>query len=83
MWQSKFAHCLPPLQAYKFVPPLKDNGGNTQENQDNRKVYYGWDNVTNFEKTKLAELRDTLSQMNVVLPEYLDERELIKFLQSF
>ncbi len=29
LYRTKYFHCMPPLEAYKLVPPHKDKGGNT------------------------------------------------------
>ena len=53
LYRKKYVHNMPPLAAYLQIPPLKDRGGNTQENPDTRKIYTGWDNLTNFEIQKI------------------------------
>lgn len=81
---TKFAHCLPPLAAYKLVPPLKDRGGNTQELQNNRKVYSGWENLTNFEEKKILEVKTHIRDvLKFDLPSHVSDLDILMFAQSF
>ena len=40
-----------------------------KENPDKRKVFSGWDNITNFEIQKMAEVKQNLVQKNVEIPD--------------
>jgi len=60
LYRKKYVQNMPPLAAYHMIPPLKDRGGNTQENPDTRKIYTGWDNLTNFEIQKIQEVKDIM-----------------------
>ena len=48
LWNKKYAHCLPPLECYRFVPPLS-TVVNEELAHDRRTYHFGWDNVTEFE----------------------------------
>jgi len=74
---------LPPLEAYKLVPSLVDKGGNTKEFPDSRKQHHGWNNITEFELSKIAELKDYLEdKLKEEIPAYITDREVMKFGQS-
>ena len=70
LYNAKFAYLLPPLDAYRLVSNEKDQGGNMKENPNKRKVFSGWDNITNFEIQKMAEVKQNLIQKNVEIPDH-------------
>lgn len=50
---------------------------------DNRKVFFGWDNLTYFEKKQLKEVKDFITKtLNKTIPENYHERDILKFCQS-
>ena len=53
---------------------------NTDEDSNARKVYWGWNNLSEFEKRMLDELRTHMTTHNIIIPANFKERELLKFL---
>lgn len=48
LWQKKYAHCMPPLECYKFTPP-DSKIVNLNHPDDKRLFHFGWNNLTPFE----------------------------------
>lgn len=51
-YNKKYAHTLPPLQAY-MMRPANYQKASTEKDKDNRKVYYGWNNLSDFEISQI------------------------------
>lgn len=73
---------MPPLIAYKTLPPGLEEGGNTKEKLQHRKVFFGWNNLTPFEKEMVAECRRMISEKysGEIPSRFQNDRELLKFL---
>ena len=55
-YYKKYAHNLPPLDAY-FIRLSNAHLNNTEQNSNQRKVFWAWNNLSDFEKRMLTELR--------------------------
>lgn len=62
-------------------PPRFDRV-NTAGNNNYRIVFYGWDNLTEFEREQIQLGKDRLAANNIILPENYSDRDLLKFLQA-
>ena len=78
----KYAHTLPPLEAY-MIRPANYERASTEKDTDNRKIYYGWNNLSQFEINQIeaikVHMRDVLK---IPSPPRFDDREWLKFLQA-
>jgi hypothetical protein len=52
LYECKFAHNLPPPEAY-FLIPLKKDLVSSKDMPNNRVVFFGWNNLTDFEQEKI------------------------------
>ena len=78
----KYAHTLPPLQAYMIRPPNYEKFS-TEKDTDHRKVYYGWNNLSEFESNQIETIKDHMKEvMKLEPPPRFDDREWLKFLQA-
>ena len=49
LYYLKYAHTIPPPDAYYFIPDRKDDVAINKATKNNRFVYFGWNNMTEFE----------------------------------
>lgn len=45
-YYMKYAHTVPPPAAYYFIPNKKDNVAHDDDTMNERKVHFGWNNIT-------------------------------------
>jgi len=76
-YYKKYAHTLPPLDSY-FIIPLGQEKVSTAENTNNRD-FFDWNNFTEFEKEKVELLRAHMRDINVEVPTYLTDSEILKY----
>ena len=82
MWTKKFAHTLPPLEAYKLVPPRTELVCKSQA-EEIRLHFYGWDNLTEFEKRMIDEVKKHITEvLKIEIPANFDDRDILKFVQA-
>jgi hypothetical protein len=82
LYMRKFAHCMPPLLAYR-CKPLGHDKVNVQGDDNRRMVYYGWNNLTEYEKNGIERVVDWLQkEKQQAVPEGFGERNLLKFVQA-
>lgn len=83
LYFQKYASSMPPLEAYKIVPKHLELGGNTKENLQQRKVFFGWNNLTPFEVEQIQECRRLVSEKysGEIPARFMNDREILKFLQ--
>lgn len=55
----KYAHNMPPLIAYKIKPPKYDLV-NIEGDDNKRAVFYGWNNITDYELKGIENIKDWL-----------------------
>lgn len=48
-YYKKYAHNVPPPEAYYIVPDRKDQVATSEKTQNDRKLHFGWNNVTEYE----------------------------------
>ena len=48
-YYKKYAHTVAPLDAYFFVMDRRDEVSHDEKSKNDRRVFYGWNNITNFE----------------------------------
>jgi hypothetical protein len=55
----------------------------TEKDTDHRKVYYGWNNLSEFENNQIETIKDHMKEvMKLEPPPRFDDREWLKFLQA-
>ena len=52
LYYTKFVHNMPPSGAY-FVLPKKWDKVCTEDNPNDRLIFYGWNNITEFEEKQI------------------------------
>ena len=83
LYYRKYAHTLPPLESYFIVPDDTEKQNKTMKTNNDRKVYYGWNNLTKFEEQGIENLKKNLAEKKgVQLPPGYDDRDLLKFCQA-
>ena len=80
-YYKKHAHNLPPFDAY-FIRLNNAHLYNTEQDSNQRKVFWAWNNISDYEKRMLNELREHMSAHNILIPTNFKERDLLKFLQG-
>jgi len=78
---TKYSHNVPPPEAY-FILPRRWNDVCTEENPNARFVFYGWNNITEFEKRQMQLLRDECASLEYPIPDNFGERDVLKFAQG-
>lgn len=73
---------MPPLEAYYFIPEGKDRQNVNMKNNNDRKVYFGWNNVSEFEKQGIADLKKFVLDAGSEVPPGFGERDFLKFSQA-
>ena len=48
-YYMKYAHTLPPTDAYYMIIDRKDDVATNEKTKNERRVHFGWNNVTPFE----------------------------------
>lgn len=73
---------MPPLEAYKLHTAAMDIVS-TETNTQVRYFFYGWNNLTEFEKKALEDIKEHLrTNYKTEIPEGFSDRELLKFVQA-
>ena len=71
---------MPPLKAYRFKPPNWD-GVCVPTRKQGRDYFYGWDNLTDFERQGIADIVQWIKEnKGMDMPEDFHEREILKFI---
>ena len=78
IYYTKHAHNLPPAGAY-FVLTKKWDKVCTEDNPNDRLVFYGWDNITEFEEKQIQLMHDECKGLGYPIPETFDKRDVLKF----
>ena len=80
LYSKKWAHCLPPLQAYTLLPASYDKVNHKKPRHNDRRVHHGWNNLSEFEIEQIQEIKDNLLKLKKrTLPACLDDRDVLKF----
>ena len=72
---------MPPLEAY-FLLPDDYEKTNSEEDTQARIVFWGWNNINEFERNGIQELIQYLKSKNVQIPPDFYERDLLKFCEA-
>lgn len=56
-YYMKYAMNVPPLDAYYFVPDKKSQVATNDATKNDRRVYFGWNNLTDFERNGMDMLK--------------------------
>ena len=73
---------MPPLIAYRFKPTLVPVTC-SEKNLQARQVFYGWNNLNDFEKRGMNDVRNWLREnKNMEIPADFSDRDLLKFVEG-
>ena len=72
---------MPPLEAYFLIPDGHD-AANTPDDTQARLVFWGWNNLNDFEKEGIQQLIDFLKVKGIPIPPDYYERDLLKFCEA-
>lgn len=61
----KYAMNIPPPEVYYIIPARKDNVATTDKTKNDRKVYFGWNNITEYERAGVQRLKDFIHAKGV------------------
>lgn len=82
LYSKKYAHTLPPPDAYRFRHP-DSLLQNSKEKPTIRLFFYGWNNLSEFENQQIENIKKYLKETQKVdIPKDFDDRELLKFVQA-
>ena len=82
-YYKKYAMNVAPPEAYYWIPDKKDGVVTSQKTKKARYVFFGWNNVTDFEKEHVVELQQYLKEKGIEeMPPMFDERDWIKWVQA-
>ena len=62
LYYRKYAHNVPPLEAYFLIPEHVEKQCKDMKSNNDRKVFYAWNNLTKFEKQGLANLKKYVTE---------------------
>ena len=57
LYYRKCAHNVPPPDAHYILLDKKDQVANNDKSKNDRRVYYGWNNITQYEKMGMMALQ--------------------------
>ena len=71
---------MPPLEAYRFKP-YKTDLANTEGDNNKRAVFYGWNNINDYERAAIRDVKAWLIQSKkVTCPAAVSDRDILKFI---
>lgn len=80
-YYKKYVHNLAPLEAYYLIPDRKDSVATDVKTQNDRRVYFGWNNVTEYEHRGMQALKRYIKAHGVdVMPPSFEERDWLKWI---
>ena len=83
LYSKKYAHTIAPPESYLFIPDRKDGVITSQKTTKQRKIYFGWNNMTEFEKQGVADLKRYLYAKGVrQMPHMFAERDWLKWIAA-
>ena len=56
-YYRKYAHNVPPPDVYYLIPDRKDAVARDDASKNDRRVYFGWNNVTQYEQAGVNALK--------------------------
>ena len=82
LYRKKYAHNMPPLIVYKSRMVGMEHV-NVPGNDNNRRLFYGWNNMTDHERQGVEKLRQwLLKEKNCQVPDGFDKKDLLKYVQA-
>jgi len=73
---------MPPLEAYKFKP-LRYNLVNVAGDNNRRAVFYGWNNLTDYEREAIRNVKEWIwKNKQIRTPSDVTDRDILKFIQA-
>ena len=74
---------MPPPDAYYIVPDRKDAVATTDKTKNDRRVYYGWNNIQEYELNGMRALQNYIAGKGVKkMPPGFVERDWLKWIQA-
>ena len=61
-YYMKYAHTVPPPEAYYIIPERKDCVAIDDKSKNDRRIYAGWNNMTTYEKEGIAALKQFIRE---------------------
>lgn len=81
LYYKKYAHNVPPPDAYYIVPDRKDAFATTDKTKNDRRVYYGWNNIQEYELAGMRALQNYIHGKGVPkMPPGFVERDWLKWI---
>jgi len=82
LYCRKYAHTMIPLISYRMRPVGWDRV-NVDGDSNKRAVYFGWNNITDFERKGIADVKEWLKKTKKIdVPEGYIDRNVLKFVQA-
>lgn len=81
-YYKKYVHNMPPLEAYFIIPARKDAVATTDKTQNDRRVYFGWNNITEYEQNGINALKRSVAEKNLQVPAAFGDRDWLKWVQA-
>lgn len=82
-YTKKYAHTMPPLEAYYQVLPATKKVNPDEKNNNQRVYFFAWDNLTQYELEQIRLIKEKIKkEHNTDVPEGFSDREVLKFLQG-
>lgn len=79
-YYRKYAMNVPPPDLYYFVPDRKDVVALDVKSQNDRRVYFCWNNITEYERNGMAALKSSMAARDIVMPPSFQERDWLKWI---
>ena len=73
---------MPPPEAYHFQDTRKDAVAHDDATKNDRRVYFGWNNLTEYEQNGINALKQYVQEKGVEVPQsdYWEERDWLKWI---
>ena len=82
-YYKKYAINVPPPEAYYIYDERKDAVATNKATQNDRRVYYGWNNIQPFEQKGMDDLKAWVQNKGIKqMPPGFVERDWVKWIQA-
>ena len=82
-YYKKYAHTVPPIESYYIIPDRQEEVARDEVTKNVRRVYFGWNNITDFERAGMRALQQDIKDRGVdVMPPGFAERDWLKWIQA-
>jgi len=82
-YYRKYAHNVPPKNAYFFIPEKRDQVAMDTKTLNDRRVYFGWSNLTDYEREGIRALKSYIANDGCGdPPPSFTERDWLKWIQA-